>query len=228
MSRATLSILGLYQAQPNLFEGLTLPEGIVKDDLVNNLLAELAELECIYPNPAFMKTMIAIWSRKELPIWNRIARAAAANYNPIENYNRYETYTDVNNGDKKSSGNQSVSESGTHKEISNNLSQSDNNNLNTVAGFNSETMVNSTGNSGSANSATETETTNNIDNGSETDTTVREQSNNVVQHDAHLHGNIGVVSSQDMLRQEIEIAPLLDVDDYIINSFKNRFCLLVY
>ena len=42
------------------------------------------------------------------------------------------------------------------------------------------------------------------------------------------YGNIGVTTSQQMAEQEIELAPKLNITNYIIDSFKNRFCLLVY
>ena len=44
----------------------------------------------------------------------------------------------------------------------------------------------------------------------------------------NISGNIGVTTSQQMLEQELAIAPKLNVINYIIESFKNRFCLLVY
>ena len=40
-------------------------------------------------------------------------------------------------------------------------------------------------------------------------------------------GNIGVTSSQQLISQEREVAKF-NVIDYIVESFKKRFCLLVY
>lgn len=40
-------------------------------------------------------------------------------------------------------------------------------------------------------------------------------------------GNIGVTTSQEMLRQELEIRKV-NLIDYIIKNFKQRFCLLIY
>ena len=45
---------------------------------------------------------------------------------------------------------------------------------------------------------------------------------------SRIHGNIGVTTSQQMLEQELEVAPKLNITNIIIESFKNRFCLLVY
>lgn len=42
------------------------------------------------------------------------------------------------------------------------------------------------------------------------------------------YGNIGVTTSQEMLTQELELAKIIQVVPVIIESFKNRFCLMVY
>ena len=41
-------------------------------------------------------------------------------------------------------------------------------------------------------------------------------------------GNIGTMTSQDMLTQELELAKIINVIPIIIDSFKNRFCIQVY
>ena len=42
------------------------------------------------------------------------------------------------------------------------------------------------------------------------------------------YGNIGVTTSQEMLTQEMESAKILNVIPVIVESFKERFCLMVY
>lgn len=46
-------------------------------------------------------------------------------------------------------------------------------------------------------------------------------------HSGHMYGNIGVTTSQDMLLSEVNVSKFI-VQDYIIEQFKDRFCLLVY
>ena len=41
------------------------------------------------------------------------------------------------------------------------------------------------------------------------------------------YGNIGVTTSQQMVKEELELRKFC-IDDYIISSFKARFCLLLY
>ena len=47
-------------------------------------------------------------------------------------------------------------------------------------------------------------------------------------HDNRIHGNIGVTTSQQMVMQELALAPELDVYTFIIQDFKNRFCIPLY
>ena len=194
--RATISILGLYNLNDTLFDDLVIPENMDSDLLINNLVTELAELELIYSDFNFMKFMIGVWSRKELPTWERVYQASVKEYDPIENYDRKEDWSDLVN--RYASASSQLNSNG--------------NTQHDVAGFNSTAMV-----TASKDTSTETNT------GSSSDNT-----NTSGTRHGRIHGNIGVTTSQQMLQSELDIAPKLNVYDYIINSFKNRFCLQVY
>lgn len=92
---ATMSLLALYQYNEQLFDGLRVPEGVNRDALVNNLLAETAEFEILYPDPEFMANMISVWSMKELPVWEELEKTLHYNYDPISNYDRNEESTNT-------------------------------------------------------------------------------------------------------------------------------------
>lgn len=51
---------------------------------------------------------------------------------------------------------------------------------------------------------------------------------NEIKRSSHMYGNIGVTTSQQMLEQELIVSPKLNVYNYIVNSFKNRFCIEVW
>ena len=80
MSRgATLSVLGLYKSDPSLFSEMVYPSGFTNDEkqtTVGNILADCAELECLYTDPDFMKTMIGLWSKLNISVWERIFTAS--------------------------------------------------------------------------------------------------------------------------------------------------------
>ena len=52
--------------------------------------------------------------------------------------------------------------------------------------------------------------------------------NSTVTRSSHISGNIGVTTSQQMLEQELVVSAKLNVYNYIMESFKNRFCLEVW
>lgn len=56
----------------------------------------------------------------------------------------------------------------------------------------------------------------------------KEGSSGTSTHKGRVHGNIGVRSAQELVEQEISLAEKTDLQQYIINDFKNRFCILVY
>ena len=186
---ATLSIMGLYNYDPTIFSGFVVPNEYIDGQTAKeSILFECAELECVYPDPSFMKIAIAQWSSRELPVWRRIAKAINMDYNPLENYNRVENWNQTDTGASSGSG----SNTSTHK----------------VTGYNSGTMVNHDQDeeyaSSSGNSSLQT------------------------YHTSTIKGNIGVTTSQEMLEQELDIAERTDIYAYIVESFKNRFCLMVY
>ena len=45
---------------------------------------------------------------------------------------------------------------------------------------------------------------------------------------SNISGNIGVTTSQQMLNQELDVAERTDIYRYISESFRQRFCLMVY
>jgi hypothetical protein len=190
--RANLSILGLYNYDTSIFENLTLPDELDAATAIDSIVFDNAELEIMYPEPDTMKYLIGLWSRRETPIWKRMYDAMQLEYNPIENYNRSETWTDSETEETEAN----TETSGT--------------NTNQVAGFNSEEFTNKDKGTGT---------------GTEAGSGSRETSST---HTGNVSGNIGVTTSQQMLQQELDIAPKLEIYKVISESFKKRFCLMVY
>ena len=92
---ATVSLLGLKRLNDGILGELVVPDGVDVELVKDNLLAETAELEVIYPDAMFMQAMIGRWSAKELPIWERLYKTTLLEYNPIENYDRMEEWTEA-------------------------------------------------------------------------------------------------------------------------------------
>ncbi|MBQ2400832.1 MAG: hypothetical protein II311_02330 [Lachnospiraceae bacterium] len=98
MRRALVSPLMLYHYDQDLFAGLTIPEQLDKDILVNNLLAETAEMEVIYPDPEIFKQMVEFWSASRIHTWERIANVLYEEYDPFINIKRDEVRTIESSG----------------------------------------------------------------------------------------------------------------------------------
>lgn len=115
MGRAVnLSPLGLYRWDETIFDLMEIPTALNKPTLIDNLLAETAELEVLYPNPVVFKNLVGVWSHKQIDIWNRLYATTQYEYNPIENYNRYETGSDSGAGTTTHSGTDTTTEATTH------------------------------------------------------------------------------------------------------------------
>lgn len=196
--KAWLSILGLYNYDNSIFDLFVVPDGMNKELIINNILLECAEMEIIYPEPDIMKNAIGLWSNKQLESWERMYKAMQLEYDPIYNYDRFEEWLDSNTATTHSNTNSNLNRKGSTKHQ--------------VNAFNSGI------------------TDSNIDSIDNTDTdNTNTNSNNsaIGAHSGHMYGNIGVTTSQDMLLSEVNVSKFI-VQDYIIEQFKERFCLLVY
>lgn len=90
---ATLSVLGLLKADEHIFDDFHVPDGVDKNTLTSNIIAECAELEVLYPNPKIFKYILGNWSFARVGAWDRVFKALAAEYSPLENTDKYEETT---------------------------------------------------------------------------------------------------------------------------------------
>ena len=202
-----LSIMGLYEYDNTLFQGLQLPEGLNKDAVVNEILLQCAELEILYQNINTMKLAITTWSIANMYTWQKLYDTMVVEYDPIWNVdaNVTETITGSENRDIDRTG------SGSNNE-SINLTDTE-----AVKGFNSDTWADSHKNTRGGTDNTSLSSSEVInDDVSRTETRTERRT-----------GNIGVTTTQQMLEQERQIAEF-NIINYIAQSFKQRFCLLIY
>lgn len=206
--RGTLSLIGLYQRDNTILDGIITPTGLDRENLIINIIMECAELEVLYPDPEFIKYLVPLWSAKEVTTWNRIYQASLKEYNPIENYDRIEEYTE------NETTNRDIENTGNSRTTTHNVGTD----TNYINGYNSSEQVMQGA-------------TSHVSDGNNTGTATNTGNENTDRENiksGRIHGNIGVTTSQQMLQQEVDIAPVINVYNYIIRSFKNRFCLMVY
>lgn len=95
---ATLSLLGLYSFRGDILDDFKLPEGIDRDDFIEMLLFDTAELELLTPDPDIMKQLLGRWSNVRVNAWSKMLDTETVEYNPIHNYDRQEDWVDDGTG----------------------------------------------------------------------------------------------------------------------------------
>lgn len=197
---------------PTILDGLTIPEGLNLDTLKNNIILECAELEVLYSAPSFFRWAVNAWSLKESPTWERMYKALQIEYNPLENYDRTEEWTEA--GTLKN--NKTVDNTTT----TNGNTTSNGDAKHNVTGYNSNTEVLQ---SRDITNASDNNTSTATGKGAETEAGEHNDIRN-----GRIHGNIGVTTSQQMLKAEFDLAPEINMYNIITDSFKHRFCLMIY
>lgn len=241
--RASLSILGLYQRDPTLFDELELPGDMNKDVLIDSILYEAASLEAYYPDPNFMKFMIGRWSFMNQSVWQKLYDTTVLDYNPIYNYDRTEEWTE---NEKMLDGRTAAStETETRNLKTGETSRTDSNGdvtttgtmkteLN-VSGYNEVTFTPSeetieTPDTMTSNNVIVDGTRDSINTGTvsidkkDTESLDRKRDN---LRTGRAFGNIGVTTTQQMIQQERETVTF-NMYKVITDSFVDRFCLMVY
>lgn len=92
---AVLSILGLWTADNSIFDLLNVPDGVEKQKVIDNILLQCSEVSFIYSSPNTAKYAIGLWSDKNALTWVKMYETTVLEYNPIENYDRKEDWTDT-------------------------------------------------------------------------------------------------------------------------------------
>ena len=97
--KALLSILTLYHHDPTVFDRMEIPAGPSynedvnytqlfapdKEVLIAGILESCAELEILFPDPDALRDMLYFWSRRRLPVWQKLLDSCMFKYNPIWN-----------------------------------------------------------------------------------------------------------------------------------------------
>ena len=234
-----LSIMGLYEYDNNIFQGLQVPTGLNREAVINEILLQCAELEIMYPNIDIMKLAITTWSIANQYTWQKLYDTMVVDYNPIWNVDASvtETLAGTENRDIARAG------SGSNNRTLNladneTVNLADNETVNitdteAVKGFNSDTWAEShknakAGTDNVAHTGTDNITHTGTDNIAITDTeSVDDDLTRSETRTQRRTGNIGVTTTQQMLEQERAIAEF-NMISYIAQSFKQRFCLLIY
>ena len=99
-SNFTNTLYGMYNYDPTIFDNITIPDGLNKDTLITEIMAECGENEVLYPNIPLLKHMILSFFDSHSYKYQKLFETMNYNYDPLENYNvtHKRTYTRTENG----------------------------------------------------------------------------------------------------------------------------------
>lgn len=107
MALAKITLWGMYQwmleHDDDLFTNLSVPDGMDAGTLKDCILYKGAEFGMVYGDPNFVKMLIGVWSDKYSHTLERWIQLYDLEYNPIENYDRYEDFLDAGNRQRSDS-----------------------------------------------------------------------------------------------------------------------------
>ena len=231
MSLSKITLIGMYNWDNTLFSNLSTPTGIDNSLLIETILLNGGEFEVLYADVDFMKNAIGRWSNKWQRTMERWIAVLQKEYNPIENYDRIEDWTDANS--KKTNNDAIHSEGITRKETAvasdASVSSGEGDTENKVSAYDvstysphdrADTSSKGTNNSlGTTDAAGETNT-NSIDSMKSDDI-----SNGI--HSGRIHGNIGIKTTQSMILEEIDVSRF-NIYDEIANLFLQELTIYTY
>lgn len=294
-------IRALVDYDNTIFDLMQLPEGVDLADVADHIIYKYGDAPLFSPDPETVKFYMGRWSKRRLPLWNRYKAAIEAEYNPIENYNRYEvttlsktgtidrdgTNSDVGSGSDSTvrSGSEELAKTGSEEMAKTGSETStrngedeltysgtkttnrDDTTTQEVSAFNSpgydpdrrETLdgeeVESFTNRKDTRTYTDLEDELSYNNRKDTTTFTNRKDtttyNNITDQTTYggttthnidesqtfnttdsttstISGNIGTMTSQQMLEQEFEIIKKLDLIDYIATDWHQEFNMMIY
>ena len=231
MSLAKLTIVGqetwLQKDSKSLFDLFTLPDAIDKDECVDNIMLECGEFEVLYSDPYFMRSAIGVWSKKHYRTFEKWAAALAIDYNPLENYDRIEEWTDTEN-EKSDVGFDDKTKTTTDSTTdSSGKSEQGGNTEDLVSAYDSDSYQESEKHEIDTDESHEDNVKSNSVLNNETTQNTKGTKDTEGKHLGRIHGNIGVTTSQQMLQSEIDIARF-NLIQQITDLFATELCILVY
>ena len=189
MSSSTMTLIGLYKYAPyydkDLFKNLSLPDELDKQTAIDTILLFCGENELLYPTLDFNIDLIGTWSTKWARTFQKWVELFDMEYNPIENYDRMEAWSDSHSMSSSESNSASASDS----------SYDSNSTKDDVSAFNVSTYSPSSAGEGTNHAQAHS-------------VSVGENRHGELALDSHrgrVHGNIGVTTTQQMMQQEIDI-----------------------
>ena len=219
-----VTLNNLKQYDEHILDPVVMPEGLDSDVMRSVMMMRLGLCYPVYDEPEVFKSMLETWIASHT--WN-IEHLIAANnhiYDPLENYDRQEDFTD-----KKTGSHDSEEERDLHESSKGSASTSASDSATTE---NSVSAYNTTGYDNDTKTTTSGRTSSNTTNGNDTDTAGTVTNSGSMKEDSthigRIHGNIGVTTSQQMFQSEIDLVSGYNIYYTICNWIERDLFLQIY
>lgn len=215
MPQSKITLIGMeafLNPDHSIFEGLVLPEGINKDDVIGAITLRCQEFELLYSDPDFMTAAVTLWGKKYYWTFDKWVKVMNKEYDPLYNKDYFENITDTHSGSAHSSGN---------SQTTNNLQT----NVNATSTHSEKAY-----NSGSTFVPTTQEETQSgtADTGTISGTFGNNSADSYTKgHSYHGFGNIGITSAQELFQKETAVARF-NLMNQIADLFCQEFCIMIY
>lgn len=228
MGMYRVTIAGLYQYDSTLFDNMVLPAGADRQNFIDSLLLSYGDCEPIYPDADFMKhSAIPAWSKKWQDSIERVFLALKKDYNPIENYDRQETWTDSPNLERNTTTGGSDINTLTAGRGSTTANTGSDVMEQKVSAFDSSDYQPSEQDTTTYGNSTKVETSGQDVNNISYGRTEKNTETGTTTHTGQIHGNVGVTTSQQMIESELQLRKQSFID-YCTGLFANDLLILVY
>lgn len=203
-----------------------LPEVLPANTYNAELLEELIYIECgdlfpYYQVPVYLKAQIRNFFIRNKDQFRRAWEALNSDYNPIENYDRIEAWSDSHSSSESTSESLSMSSSESVHASTSSSDSTSSSSRGDVSAYNSPTMQPQSASSGNA--ATSGRTANDT-NGNSLSNRSRFEAigrQSLDSHRGRVHGNIGVTSSQQLIQSSLDLANY-DIYLWVITLFQKN------
>lgn len=241
MSRQlTMTLAGVLAGQPTLFNGLTAPAGVDKQQLIGRIMRRANNLEVLYPDGPYFEWAIGNWSLCRQDVWERLEQTRHYDYNPIHNYDRHETETSTRDGkykDDRTLDHTHTTDTTGNEVYAGEMDSTfadDSTTTTTVAGFNNPLSTTADNKVVVDDDQTrhQTESSNADRTGKESNTAndsevINRKEDWQDDRGLYAYGNIGVTTTQALIEEQRQVE-LYNLYDVIAEEFVMEFCLLVY
>lgn len=211
----------------DLFDLLAVPTGIDKELAIDTILINCWPFDLIYPDADIMKAEIGRFAARRTREWERLLLTTTVEYDPIENYDRKEEWTDTDTGTDSTVRNSETSGSFSDSGGTTSTPGSTTTAETSASAFNASSMK---GTEKTVTTLGGADSTENHNSGTDSvkmkggDTLTRSMTH---RREGRAHGNIGVTTNQQMLEAERQVV-MFNVYNQIATDFKSEFCVMKY